>query len=41
MRGTINLLALLALAVSAYIGWAVIIAGIGWALAHWPEAVSL
>lgn len=41
MRGTINFLAILAFAVASYIGWAVIIAGIGWALTHWPEAVSL
>ena len=41
MRGTINFLALLALAVTAWVGLAVIIAGIGWALAHWPEAASL
>lgn len=41
MRGAFNFLALLALAVSAYIGWAVIFAGIGWALAHWPASLSL
>lgn len=41
MRGTINIFALLALAIASYIGWAVIIAGIGWALNHWPAWGSL
>lgn len=41
MRGTFNLLALLALAVASYIGWAVIFAWIGWALNHWPAWASL
>lgn len=36
MRGTFNFLALLAFAVASYIGWAVILAGIGWALSRWP-----
>lgn len=41
MRGSFNFLAVLALAIASYIAWAVIFAGIGWALAHWPAVLSL